>query len=141
MNNILIDSCFWYALFDSSDEHHHQAIEMKDYLEFGNIILPYPVLYETLNTRFSKRNNWMSAFKGYMERKTTVLIPDTEYREKALSNTYFYSLVQKRPMALVDISIRLMLEDIKLNINAMITFNVEDFVDVCTSNRIALISE
>jgi hypothetical protein len=81
----------------------------------------------------------MTAFKEYTKRPTTVLVPDDDYREKALSNTY--SLVRKRPMALVDMSIRLMLEDVKLNINAMITFNVGDFVDICTSNRIELISK
>lgn len=141
MNNILVDSCFWYALFDSADKYHYKAHEMKDYLEYGNIILPFPVLYETLNTRFSKRENWMSAFEEYLNRKTTFLIPDTEYREQALSNTFFYSLVQKRPIALVDMSIRFMLEDINLNINTLITFNVRDFTDICASKGIELISE
>jgi len=140
MSNILVDSCFWYALFDHSDEHHHKAQKMQNYLEFGNIIIPFPVLYETLNTRFSKKENWMSLFQGYMNRKTTVLVPDNEYRDQALSNTFFYSLIQKRPMALVDIAIRLMLEDIALNINTLITFNVGDFVDICNQKNIEIIS-
>ena len=141
MNNILVDSCFWYALFDSSDQHYNKAQKMKSYLEFGNLILPFPVLYETLDTRFTKRENWMSIFETYMKRKNTILIPDTKYREQALSNTFFSSLVQKRPMTLVDMSIRLMLEDITLNINTLITFNVGDFIDICTSKKIELISE
>ena len=141
MNNILVDSCFWYALFDSSDDYHSKAQEMKDYLEFGNIILPFPILYETLNTRFSKRERWMSIFEEYMNRKTTFLIPDAEYREQALSNTFFYSLAKKRPMALVDMSIRLMLEDINLNVTTLITFNVGDFIDICASKNIELISD
>lgn len=141
MNNILVDSCFWYALFDKSDKYYYKAQEMKDYLELGNIILPFPSLYETLNTRFSKRENWMFAFEEYIKRETTFLIPDTTYREQALSNTFFYSLSQKRPMALVDISIRLMLEDVNLNINTLITFNVGDFFDICASKSIELISE
>lgn len=141
MNNILVDSCFWYALFDSSDKYHSKAQDMKDYLDFGNIILPFPILYETLNTRFSKRDSWMSIFEEYTKKETTYLVPDTEYREEALTNTFFYSLGKKRPMALVDISIRLMLEDVKLNVNTLITFNVADFVDVCTSKRIELISD
>jgi len=141
MSNILVDSCFWYALFDVSDEHYHKAQKMKGYLECGNIILPFPILYETLNTRFSKRENWMRAFEEYKNRNNTFLIPDTEYRKQALSNTFIYSLVQKRPMALVDISIRLMLEDINLNIKALITFNVEDFSDICYSKGIELVSE
>jgi predicted nucleic acid-binding protein len=141
MNNILVDSCFWYALFDPSDTHHNKAQKMKDYLDYGNIILPFPILYETLNTRFSKRENWMSVFEEYKNRTNTILIPDTEYREQALSNTFVYSLIQKRPMALVDMSIRLMLEDVDLNINTLVTFNINDFVDICYSKGIELLSE
>ena len=143
MSNILVDSCFWYALFDSSDEHHNKAKKMIDYLDYGNIILPFPILYETLNTKFSKREDWMRTFEEYKNRKNTFLVPDNEYREQALSDTFFYSLKRKRlrPMALVDMSIRLMLEDVNLNINALITFNVGDFIDICHSKRIELISE
>ena len=143
MYNILVDSCFWYALFDERDEHHALAQKMENYLEFGNIILPFPILYETLNTRFAKRENWMSGLNEYMSRETTILVPDTEYRKKALSGTFFNALTPrgKRPMALVDMSIRLMLEDIKLDITALITFNEDDFTDICHSKRIELISE
>ena len=141
MSNILVDSCFWYALFDRSDEHHHKAQIMQSYLEFGSIIIPFPVLYETLNTKFSKKENWMSGFQGYMNRETTTLVPDTKYRDLALSNTFSYSLDRKRPMAIVDMAIRLMLEDITLNIDALITFNVRDFVDICNQKNIEIISE
>ena len=141
MSNILIDSCFWYALFDDSDEHHYKAQKIKHYLDFGNIIIPFPVLYETLNTKFSKKEIWMSGFQEYMNRKTTSLIPDAKYREQALSNTFFYSLNRKRPMALVDMAIRLMLEDINLNVNTLITFNVRDFVDICNSKSIKIVSK
>ena len=141
MNNILVDTCFWYALFDESDEYYHRAQKMANYLEFGNIMLPFPILYETLNTRFSKRIEWMSVFQEYMNRESTSLIPDTEYRQQALSNTFFYSLDRRRPMALVDMSIRLMMEDVNLNINTLITFNVNDFSDVCRIKGVELISE
>jgi hypothetical protein len=83
----------------------------------------------------------MRTFEEYKNRTNTFLIPDTEYRKQALSNTFIYSLAQKRPMALVDISIRLMLEDVNLNINTLITFNANDFSDVCYSKGIELISE
>ena len=83
----------------------------------------------------------MRTFEEYKNRNSTFFVPDTKYRAEALSNTFFYSLEQKRPMALVDMSIRLMLEDVNLNINTLITFNVGDFIDICASKRIELISE
>jgi hypothetical protein len=43
-------------------------------------------------------------------------------------------------MSLVDITLRLMLDDVNLKIDALITFNVGDFVDVCSAKGIELIS-
>ena len=139
MNNILVDTCFWYALYDESDEQYRKAQEMVDYLKSGNIVLPFPVLYETLDTRFCNRKEWVTSFNEIISRDTTVLIADERYRENALSKTFFTN--EKRPMSLVDMTIRFMLEDVNLNLNALITFNKGDFIDVCHSKGIELISE
>jgi hypothetical protein len=138
--NILIDSCFWYALFDESDEHYPKVQKMIDYLEFGNIILPYPILYEALNTRFVKRKEWVVVFNEYMNRESTILISDENYKAIALPITLTNSISHIRPMSLVDITLRLMLDDVNLKIDALITFNVGDFVDVCSAKGIELIS-
>jgi predicted nucleic acid-binding protein len=138
-NNILIDTCFWYALYDESDEHYKKAQKMVDYLKSGNIVLPFPVLYETLDTRFCNRKDWVASFNEIISRDTTVLISDDRYRENALTKTFFTN--EKRPMSLVDMTIRFMLEDVNLNLNALITFNKGDFIDICHSKRIELISE
>ncbi len=141
MSNILIDSCFWYALFDASDTHHSKAQKLAEYLDFGKIIIPFPILYETLNTRFVKRKHWISIFNEYLTRETTVIVFDDKYRGKALETTMIDSQLGTRPMSLVDMTIRLMLDDVNLNISTLITFNVGDFIDVCSSKRIELISE
>ena len=141
MSNILIDSCFWYALFDKSDEHYNKAQNLLKYLEFGKIILPYPTLYETLNTRFVKRREWTTIFNEYMHKETTILVGDDKYKEKALFNTMNSSIKSLRPMSLVDMIIRFMLDDVNLNIDAFITFNVGDFVDLCVNKGIKLIHE
>jgi predicted nucleic acid-binding protein len=141
MSNILIDSCFWFALFDKSDEHYDKAQNLSSYLEFGKIILPFPILYETLNTRFVKRKEWTSIFYNYLNNDSTILISDELYRKKALSNTLNNSINSIRPLSLVDMTIRFMLDDINLNINALITFNKKDFVDLCSNKGIELISE
>ena len=139
MNNILIDTCFWYALYDKSDEHYNKAQKMVDYLKSGKIVLPFPVLYETLDTRFCHRKEWVHSFNEIINCDTTVLVSDDKYRENALNKTFFTN--EKRPMSLVDMTIRFMLEDVNLNLNALITFNKSDFIDICQSKRIELISE
>jgi hypothetical protein len=141
--NILVDTGFLYALFDESDPYHNKVIErgMVDFLEFGNIVLPHPILYETLNTRFVKRKEWCNIFNTYLSKGSTVLVSDEVYKEKALSITMQNAISGRRPMSLVDAVIRLMLDDVNLNISALITFNVEDFVDVCMQKKIELISD
>ena len=136
MNNILVDTCFWYALYDKSDQHYDKAQKIKDYLELGNIIIPYPVMYETLNTYFVKK--WIYGFREIINKSTTILVSDEPYKNQALKNTLLLS--SSRPMSLVDMVLRFMLEDVDLNINALITFNVGDFVDLCGYRRIELIS-
>jgi len=137
MNNILVDTCFWYALYDKSDQHYDKAQKIKDYLELGNIIIPYPVMYETLNTYFVKK--WINGFKEIINKSTTILVSDEPYKNQALKNTLLLS--SSRPMSLVDMVLRFMMEDVDLNINALITFNVRDFVDLCEYRRIELISQ
>lgn len=129
--NILIDTGFWYAFYDDSDEHHDKAIQMMPYLERHKILIPYPSLYETINTRFSKRKNWMSSFRSLMNSSTCVLIHDENYKEDTLKMTFCTSLDNKRPISLVDMVIRQMLDDVNLKTDAIVTFNPEDFYDVC----------
>ena len=138
MKNILIDSCFWFALLTQADQHHSKAKKIEEILDHNKIMLPFPSLYETLNTKFTKQEKCMRIFEEYKKRTNTTLICDTEYRDKALSTTFFS---KNRPMALVDTTIRLMLEDTNLNINALVTFNREDFDDICRKRGIELVSK
>jgi predicted nucleic acid-binding protein len=140
IGNILIDTCFWYALYDESDEHYKKAQTMVNYIQSGTtIVLPFPVLYETLDTRFCKRKGWVTSFNEIIHRGKTILISDDKYKENALKQTFFTN--EKRPMSFVDMIIRFMLDDVDLNLNALITFNERDFIDVCHYRRIELISE
>ena len=141
MNNILIDTCFWYALFDARDSNHHKALELEPYLGLGNIILPYPTLYETINTRFTRNKDWVEEFGKILKNKNVQIIQDLGYKEDGLVLTMDSILNKNRPISLVDMVIRLMLEDINLKINYFITFNTKDFIDICHKKRIELVNE
>lgn len=129
--NILIDTGFWFAFYDEADEHHNKAMQIMPYLEKHMILIPYPSLYETINTRFSKRRMWMSSFQSLMISPTCVLIHDEEYKKITLRMTFSTSLDNNRPISLVDMVIRQMLDDVNLKSDAIVTFNPEDFYDVC----------
>ena len=54
-DRLLVDTGFFIALFDPRDNHHIDACEKQEYLENLSIVIPWPILYETINTRLVKR--------------------------------------------------------------------------------------
>ena len=58
--NLLLDSGFWYALYDVRDPFHEQADAFAKYLDFYTLVIPWPSLYETLNTRFVRHPEWLT---------------------------------------------------------------------------------
>ena len=76
--SILIDTCFWIALYNQRDEHHTNAIDIMDLIKDSNLILPWPTLYETINTRLSKNTVGITAFGTLVKNPNSILLNDTE---------------------------------------------------------------
>ncbi len=140
MNNVLVDTCFWFAYFDERDSHYQEAQELMKILNNVNILIPHPVLYETLNTRFVSRKSWMKVFGRLLEKQSTIIISDDQYKTQALNSILKDPTIRKREISLVDMIIRLMMEDVNLNVSTLITFNDKDFFDICWSKGIKLIN-
>ena len=135
--NIVADSGFWYALFNERDKHHDSALQIEKNIEHFNILIPWPTLYETINTRFAKRPENRLGLKRYLDKATTIKIDDALYKDDAI--TEVISPRSKRAFSAVDYIIRCILEDSDVKTDALITFNVADFIDVCTGNNIEVI--
>lgn len=138
--NVLIDTCFWFAYYDPSDNMHQVAVQLMDYLKDKTVLIPYPTLYETINTRFARRNTTVKDFMAFVNSKRCEIIHDDAYKHTALNLSFSYILDSKRHLSLVDTVIRLMLDDVNLKIDAVITFNVGDFSDVCQKRNIELVA-
>ena len=82
----------------------------------------------------------MSNFEPILSKSGTVLLPDEAYRSSALASVFLLNRTG-RGISLVDMVIRAMIEDINIKIDAMITFNRQDFLEVCLARNIELISE
>ena len=137
--NLLLDSGFWYALYDVRDPFHEQANAFAKYLDFYTLVIPWPSLYETLNTRFVRRPEWLRPFEQYVHRSSSVRLPDELYRAIALDSVL--RIVRGwRSISLVDMVIRLMLADPNIKIDVMVTFNQNDFADICATRQINIIS-
>ena len=141
MKNVIIDTGFWFALFDSRDEHHRQALDVYELIKDNNIIIPFPSLYETINTAFSEQYLWMQKFQDIVNQPNITKIFDEQYREDALGISFYSSLMQKRNLSLVDVIIRLILDDPTVKTDYLVTFNVKDFNDVCRKRNIEILQD
>ncbi len=137
--SIIVDTGYWLALFDPKDGYFSQAGPKSHYLESEHkIMFPWPTLYETLGTKFVKNSQGINNLQRLLKRQNILFIDDVAYRHNALDLT-MQSAKRNRPISLCDMMIRLMLEDTNLRINAILTFNPKDFVDVCRSRRVEML--
>jgi predicted nucleic acid-binding protein len=109
---VLIDTGFWYAFCDDRDSYHEQAAAREDLLETSTILLPWSCLYETFNTRFAKNKIAVRRFEVLLRQAHVIRLPDEPYRELALDSVM--TTIASRSMALVDMVIRLILDDINV---------------------------
>lgn len=135
MNNvILVDSGFWCGLYDPKDQYFEQAIVVADVIEGNKILIPWPTMYEFLNTRFLRHKDGINAFQASLKSPRLQLIDDSPYREKALD-----SFFQTKRYSLADAIIREMLLDPDLLINYLVTFSRADFDDVCWLRQVEIL--
>jgi hypothetical protein len=129
-NIVVVDTGYWFALLDPRDGLYKQAQPKASCIESMTIVFPWPVLYETLNTRSVKNPPGIGRFERIIKRRNVCRIDDTRYRDTALEETLGEALAGRRSISLCDMVIRLMLQDTNLKIHALLTFNPRDFIDV-----------
>jgi|SRR6056297_3554643 len=127
---LLLDTGFWFALYDPRDTYHKEALEIAELLDIHGLVVPWPTLYETLNTRLVRRRTAVQNFSHLLAGHNVHLLPDDDYRDAALE-AICTPLGPHRSLSLVDVVLRLVLADRNVKIDALITFNPGDFSDVC----------
>jgi predicted nucleic acid-binding protein len=143
MASILVDTGVWYALCDPRDGAVEREIVDDIYarVKVHTIVVPWPILYETLGTRFVKSRPAMARFEQEIKSSWIALLDDAPYRDDALAHSLEWSLRRGRALSLVDCVLRLLLDDVQARIQYFVTFNQRDFVDVCAARRIELWSQ
>lgn len=142
MSRICIDSGFLIALSDHTDAHHLEAADrFERHLRRSRneLLVPWPILYETVSTKLVRDRRKLDRFRSVWltleKRRYLELLDDRPMLSGALAeclNELDRSVEHYRSLSLTDRVIRAMLADRALRIDALITFNVRDFVDVCT---------
>jgi predicted nucleic acid-binding protein len=132
---LLLDTGFWFALYDPRDTYHKEALEIAELLDIHGLVVPWPTLYETLNTRLVRRRTAVHNFSHLLAGHNVYLLPDENYRDAALEEIRTPSK-SHRALSLVDAVLRLVLVDRNVKIDALITFNPGDFSDICQRSGI-----
>ena len=140
-STLLVDSGFFFALFDPRDQHHSDACEKQDWLESLSVVVPWPILYETINTRFVRRPETLVRFETILRAHDTVLLDDSPYRLDAYEDVLAQAKTQRQrnAMSLVDSVLCAILADPNVRIDAMLTFNSSDFGHICNVQKVELL--
>jgi predicted nucleic acid-binding protein len=137
--SVVVDTGFWYAICDPRDERHSEAEPKAGYLDEMNVLVPWPSLYETFSTRLAKNTLAVGRFEMYLKVAHCVRIDDQSCRDEALDQAFRQAKDARRPMSLVDVVIRLILEDVNVRKDCLLTFNERDFMDVCRRRNLQIL--
>jgi predicted nucleic acid-binding protein len=137
--NICTDAGFLIGLYDQTDQYHEEAAHHFQSLfesSANRLIVPWPVLYEAVSTRMTRRRNALALFERHWRylllRQQLELLSDLPFRDGMVEECFEeIGMDRYRALSAVDRVLRRMLSNRDLRIHAFITFNAADFVDVC----------
>jgi len=121
---VVIDTGFWIALYDPAKDpiNSLEAERMAEEIEDEDLIIPFPTLYEFVNSRLSRREAKLQ-FEKLLSRPNVTKLSDTKYKEKALENFFLKSKSDYSDISLVDEIIKLIIADKNLKIDYIAAFD------------------
>lgn len=137
---ILTDTGFWLGLLDAEDQYHEASMAIGDLIESYTIIFPWPCLYETIDTRLTRRTKQLILLEELISKPNIIFLDDTDYKSEALKQTFIANKFYGSTHSLTDSVIREMLKDINVKVNYLVTYNESDFKDICDQRLIQIIS-
>ncbi len=136
--NILIDAGLLICLCDHRDQYHKKSIKILEKIRLFNLYLPWPVSYEALRTRGVENTRYVRNLKKYDRDLDFEFIDDAPYRESAFRQAIRSSLMG-RPISMVDIILRFIMDKEHIKVDYLATFNIGDFQAVCKRRNIPII--
>jgi len=121
---IIIDTCFWIALYNP--EKHIQINDdinfISDFIEDQEIIIPFPSLYEFLNSKFSRRNDALH-FQKLLSKPNYIKVDDSSYKDGALNSFFEKAINEFNDVSLVDEIIKEIISAKSFKIDYLISFD------------------
>ena len=137
----MADTCFWISLCDSSEQDHSEVKAMMDKILAENrhtILVPHPVLYETLCSEMVKKPGQVLILTRYF--KNVEKVSDSDCFEDACRLVEQQASQGKGTASMVDIAIMLMAENPRNNVKAILTRNGRDFGVFCSKKGMPMIN-
>ena len=138
MQRILIDSGYFFALVEPRDPYHDEALDKQYWLDMFPAVLPWPILYETINTRLVRDPDKVAQFERLANAPETEFVDDSPYRDAAYEDVIARAKAG-HPLSLVDAILHSVITDPDIRVDAMLTFNLRDFSSVCSERRIEIL--
>ncbi len=150
MKNFIADTGYLIALYDPSDDNRNVWSARASFRELfeeteNSLLLAWPVLYETLNTRLSKRMDVVTRIEdGWRKLRSNNqldFIDDQPFRDISLAE-WQNELARKghyRPLSLVDRVLRNAIMSPSSKIHVLLTFNRRDFEDICRKRDVEIV--
>lgn len=138
--NIVADTCFWISLCDSTQANHSEVVSMMEKIIKDNchrILVPHPVLYETLCSEMVKKPEQVILLTKYFE--NVVKVSDYSYIETAYRLVEQQANLHNGTASMVDFSIMLIAADPKNDVRGILTQNGRDFSAFCHKHRMPMI--
>ena len=135
----LVDTGFWIALYDQRSLGHERANDVGELIDSLQLVIPWPIVYETLRTRFVRRPEWVASPNERLKKSSVTFIDDREYRDEAYELTVDSSTRSRRVISMVDMLCRLLIDDRTIRINYLFTLNPKNFYDVFVTNRVEIL--
>ena len=144
MSVFLCDSCFVISLADNSEAMHNASCSYLNTHKTGHFyLIPYPSMFETLSQRMVDNVQAMIRLEQIFFKNSdvnVVYVSDKNYRDVSLTECINDRQNIERHLSLVDTIIRNMIKSRNIRKDALISFNTRDFRDVCTQNKVILIT-
>jgi hypothetical protein len=150
MNGFLADTGYLIVLYDPSDDNRNVSKARGSFRELFEesenvMLLAWPVLYETLNTRLSKRRDVVIRIEAEWRKlragNQLAFIEDQMFRDRSLVEwqNEITRAQHFRPLSLVDRVLRKAIQSPAVKVHGLLTFNRRDFEDVCADREIAIL--
>lgn len=120
----IVDTCFWIALYNP--EKHIEINEdinfIIQFIEDHQIIIPYPSLYEFLNSKFSRKNDALH-FQKLLSKPNYIKLDDNPYKDEALNRFFEKSINEYSDVSFVDEIIKEIISAEPQKIDYLISFD------------------